>query len=166
MRSLLLVLALGLGACAKPTNTPHTAGGDGSTGGAAADAVDGEVVGQGADPGPKHEQCERLGSLIEKTETGLSIVNVNDRAKMEELAGQRRTAADEAAALALGAADLVALRERYVTLCRGMADALVGVASPDADARKAAVKKHDDLDAGVSKVVDDLNAACGAQPGQ
>ena len=62
----------------------------------------------------------------------------------------------------IGDATLITLRDRYVDLCQRMASALEGVASPEAEARAAAVKRHETLDAEVSALVDDLNAACGA----
>ncbi|MEQ9321956.1 MAG: hypothetical protein RIF41_22495 [Polyangiaceae bacterium] len=156
MRSSLMLLALILNACVGQRPDATTA--DGAEGSANVEEPD--STRDAADPGTKLEQCERLGALLETTETGTSIVNVNDRSKMDELAEKRRAAADEATALPLGDASLVTLRERYVELCKRMAGALEGVASPDADARSAAVKQHAALDADVATLVDDLNAAC------
>lgn len=152
----MMLVALTLAACGAGSEAPATPG----TG--VSDAPPEPMPQAPEDPGTKLEQCERLGALIEKTETGTNIVNVNDRSKMDELAERRRAAADEAAALPLGEVALIALRDRYVDLCRRMADALEGVASPDAEARATAVQQHEALDTDVTALVDDLNATCGA----
>jgi hypothetical protein len=115
-----------------------------------------------ADAGTRKEQCERLGGVIEQVETGTSIVNVNDRPKMTALAAERRAAAQRAADVTVDEAALIAIRDRYAELCHAMATALDGVASPDRDARVAAVEEHSRLDADVGALVDELNAACSA----
>jgi hypothetical protein len=156
MRPTMMLLALTLTCCGGGQSTPATAAVESE--GAAAGGADQEDA--PADAGTRLEQCERLGALIEETETGTTIVNVNDRSKMAQLAERRRAAADDAKALPLSEPSLVAIRDRYADLCGKMAEALEGVASPDADARAAAVKKHDALDADVSGLVDELNTAC------
>lgn len=158
MRSPLLLAVLTLVACASSPTPPKDAGGADLP--ASAEAEQAEAEGQ---PGTKVEQCERLGTLIERTETGRNIVNVNDRGKMDELADRRRAAADEAAAMTLAEAAVVSLRDRYVQLLRAMAQALSDVASADKTARHAAVQKHGELDAQITDLVDELNTACGAQ---
>jgi hypothetical protein len=111
----------------------------------------------------KKRQCDELGTLIEKTESGEAIVGVNDAKQLAAISAERRLHTDKIAALNIDIADLATLRGRYVVLSNDIASAISEAAAPVQDKiKKDALKRYRELDTKVRPLLDEINTLCNA----
>ena len=160
MRALLVVLVMVVGGCsagAAGSRPDAPAGTEVSEG----DDVDDERARLLAQFKAKQRQCGTFGSHIEASEAGMAIVNLNDAAKLRQLATKRQQVGASTAELDISLPELVELRDRYRDDSDQMASALRETAEgKNVSQQKAALDRYRKLDADVTTLVDELNAFC------
>jgi hypothetical protein len=110
----------------------------------------------------KREQCQSLGYAIETAESGgQEFVNLNDERALTRLARARTQTATRVAAMKLTSEPLLPVRDDYVALTRGMADALSATATTTNDKdKKASLARYRELEKEVEAIIERFNGAC------
>lgn len=110
----------------------------------------------------KREQCQSLGFAIETAEGGgQEFVNLNDERALTRVARSRNATADRIAGMKLTSAALLPVRDDYVAINRGMAEALRETATTRQDAaKKASLGRYRELEQEVDAIIERFNTAC------
>ena len=110
----------------------------------------------------KREQCQTLGYAIETAEgSGQEFVNLNDERALTRVARSRNDTAERIAGMKLSSEALLPIRDDYVEINRGMAEALRVTATTKQDsAKKASLSRYRELEKEVEAIIERFNSAC------
>ncbi len=112
----------------------------------------------------KRQQCDTIADTIQAEPEVDIIANINDAPTLKKLAAGLEGSAKTLEAIDVTVKSLLALRDQYVGLLQGRAQALRNAAATKQDApQKQALESYQKHSSQMSGVIDEINQFCGSE---